>query len=548
MAPIKGWPLCWILLVSLTNSQAAPISYIGSKACYACHAAIYKSFTKTAMGLSMTMAADWKPPTLPSEASVVQPGTARTFALSRNPSGWLQTQSEPGALRVEHQLDYAVGSGENGLTFLIRRGSYLFQAPLSYYAKAGAWALSPGYEHSDLGFDRMVPEECINCHAGRTTPPPNRHGAYSDPPFQELAIGCENCHGPGEAHAKSLGRSPSAIVNPAKLPARLAENICLNCHQGGDARVLQPGKTFLDFRPGQWLFDTAVILKRPARNSQQQQADLLNHDAAMQASRCFRQSNGKLSCLTCHDPHVQPRQPDSAAYYRTKCLTCHSEQSCHLSLSVRLAHTPANDCIGCHMPKRNVSQISHSALTNHRIPAGEEEALPPVSQSEIDGLIVANPPGNRPFQLPKLVLLAAYRELSPQSADYRRRYLDLLKELSRTQPANTSVQAALGDQAFSEGRDEEAVTHLKLALPLANSATYLELGQALAKLGRSEDAIEFLKRGVDNDPYSAVMQKTLILQYITLKSYPEARRRMEQYVATFPEDAFMRTLLSRVNQ
>ena len=216
--------------------------------------------------------------------------------MSHNESGWRQSESEPGVFSVDHQLDYAVGSGYNGLTFLIRRGHFLCQAPLSYYARTQKWDLSPGYENADLGFGRMVPEECINCHAGRPSPVLNTSGAYADPPFQELAIGCENCHGPAEAHVKSQGKRPGAIVNPAKLTPRLADNICLNCHQAGDARVTQPGKSYLDFRPGEWLFDTTVIFKQQAR-ADQPQADLLEHYAAMQASRSSGRAPVSLTVL-----------------------------------------------------------------------------------------------------------------------------------------------------------------------------------------------------------------------------------------------------------
>jgi tetratricopeptide (TPR) repeat protein len=110
------------------------------------------------------------------------------------------------------------------------------------------------------------------------------------------------------------------------------------------------------------------------------------------------------------------------------------------------------------------------------------------------------------------------------------------------------VQAALGDEALAENRTEQAIMHLKRALPEADPAIYLQLGQALSKLGRTEDAIEFLTKGVEKDPYNAVMQKTLILQYISVKSYSHAQALMQQYVVTFPQDSFMRNLLARVSR
>jgi len=541
MAKVKG-----ILLVCLFGVELAKSQYVGSKACYGCHTEIYKSYQKSAMGRSMTPAGDWKPDRLPAEATLAQPGTTRTFTVSNNEKGWEQSESDPGQFSVEHPLAYAVGSGVNGLTFLVQRGSFLFQAPLSFYSRTGKWDFSPGYEHLDLGFGRMAPQECINCHAGRAAVVKEQSGEYATPPFQELAIGCENCHGPGDAHIKSLGKARNTIVNPAKLTPRLAEDICLNCHQGGDARVLQPGKTYQDFRPGQWLFDTAVIVKEPSRSKEQQQADLLEHHSAMRASRCFRASAGKLSCLTCHDPHVQPAAVEAPAYYRAKCLSCHTDQSCHLSIKVRAAQNPPDNCTGCHMPKRDTTQISHSALTNHRIPASEGEPIMPVAETEVDGLVVVNPPGSRSAALGKITLLRAYEGLAPKNSDYLRRYLGLLDDLSKTQPDDAYVQAALGHRAFSEDRNEDAINHLKLALSLGNPAILLELAQASAKLGQNAEAIEYLKRGSAIDPYNAVMQKTLILQYINSKSYVEARTLIEDYVTKFPEDPLMRSILARI--
>ena len=37
----------------------------------------------------------------------------------------------------------------------------------------------------------------------------------------------------------------------------------MNCHQGGDTRILQPGKEYSDFRPGTPLCQTLAILRIP---------------------------------------------------------------------------------------------------------------------------------------------------------------------------------------------------------------------------------------------------------------------------------------------
>lgn len=446
----------------------------------------------------------------------------------------------------EHQLDYVVGSGTNGLTFLVRRGDRLFEAPLSYYSKANKWDLSPGYEYGDYGFSRSAPEGCILCHSGRADPVLDRRGAYRDPPFQELAIGCENCHGPGEAHARNP-KARGVIVNPAKLAPRLAENICMACHQTGDARVLQPGKTYQDFRPGQWLIDTVAILKVPADSEEQRERDLLEHNASMQASRCFLQSGGKLSCLSCHDPHVQPQAAETATYFKAKCLACHTEQSCKLAFTVRKG-TRSDDCVACHMPKRSLAVISHSALTNHRIPVRPDEPLPPRKPASSSDLLLVNQPEGREVPLSDITRLRAYNDLAGQSPDYQRRYLALLGELGHTEANNPYVQAAVAHQALAEGKNEEALAHLAVGIRLGEAVVYEDMGRALANLGRGDEAVAAFLKGIEIDPYRPELRKNLIVEYTNLKRYTEARDAMEEYVGMFPEDTLMRSLLARVSK
>ncbi|HEX4773003.1 MAG TPA: hypothetical protein VH351_19375 [Bryobacteraceae bacterium] len=539
---------CLLGVMTRGLAQAEDQQHVGSKTCFACHSSIYRSFLKTDMGRSMTLAGDLPNDGIPASAKIPAPDGKRVFEVAHDETGWTQTETQEGVFRNEQKLAYVVGSGANGRTFLVRRGNYLLQAPLSFYSNTGKWDLSPGFEGADLGFNRPIAAQCIWCHSGRPQPVTNHSGEFLEPPFQELAIGCESCHGPGGLHVRTAGKKVGAIVNPGKLPPRLAENICINCHQTGDTRVLQPGKGYQDFRPGQWLINTIAILKIPSKTDEQRASDLLQHNSAMQASRCFRESGGKLSCMTCHDPHTQPRGAESAETFRGKCLQCHTVQSCRAPLAVRKASEPPDNCIACHMPKRSVKEVSHSALTNHRIPARAGEPAPVQNENKMGDLVLVNQPTGPPVPLPDLTLLRAYGELAERAPEYQDLYAKLLDRLSKTASGEPVVQEALGHKALTEANYEEAVTHLTAALPLNEAIVYTDLSAALSHLGRLSEATEYLKKAAEIEPFNAVTQKTLILNYVNLKRYSEAREAMVSYVDRFPADDFMRNMLARVSK
>ena len=166
---------------------------------------------------------------------------------------------------------------------------------------------------------------------------------------------------------------------PARLSPTLANNICMACHQTGDVRVLKPGKSYADIRPGKPLDEVLSILLVPPAPDSPPDADHVEHYYSMTLSKCYRSSAGRMSCISCHDPHVQPSPAEAPAYFARKCLACHTDQSCKIPLQVRMSRRPANDCAGCHMPKRDIQVISHSTATNHRIVARPEEPFPDIT-------------------------------------------------------------------------------------------------------------------------------------------------------------------------
>jgi hypothetical protein len=551
-----------MLLLVVARAVGAPplrntdpkVEYTGSKACAACHRSIYESYVRTGMGRSLSIPSL----TLPDESVRLRNETLnREFRVFREGGFLYQSESEHQGtntvFETAHKLEFAIGSGENGISFAVRRGDHLFQAPLSWYAATKTWDFSPGFRETGEGFGRPVYEACVVCHSGRVQAVPGREGQYRDPPFAELAIGCENCHGPGQLHVAERGRrasgakaaSGNSIVNPARLPPRLAEDICMRCHQGGDARVLLPDKNYGDFRPGTPLLETLAIFSLPAKESN---ADLLQHHASMKLSRCYRATNGRLSCLTCHNPHEQPAGAQQVAtYFNAKCSGCHTLRSCKLNLAARRQTSPPDNCVACHMPKRSVATVSHSALTNHRIPARPGLNTVPGADTTpgLPGLLLVNAREDQPA-LPLLTRLAAYGELMGRAPALQATYFDLLNQALQAAPEDPLVLAARGRKALQEG-NPDAIGLLSRAEAKGSApvATYLDLSDALSQAGRVADAVSALERGEKTYPFSQILRKHLVLGYIRQKEYAKAKMAMERYVAEFPEDAFMRGLLQR---
>jgi hypothetical protein len=553
---------------SASRQTAASGGYVGSKACAACHRPISDSFSRTDMGRSMSIVTSSLLAALPTPAEIFNSQQDRHFsAFVRQgrlyQSEWKTAADGKDVFRETQPVEWIIGAGANAYGGIVRHGDQLFEAPLTFYAKTQAWALSPGYEEVDRGFARPIEAACIACHSARPKPLAGATGQFENPPFEELAIGCETCHGPGAAHVRAMregtAKSGSAsIVNPAKLQPWLADNICMSCHQNGDARVLQPGKTFSDFRPGQPLEDTLAILMAPPTRDSPPDSDHVQHYFSMTLSKCYRGSNAKLSCITCHDPHVQPSGQDAPARFRAKCLTCHNENGCTASATAQQASNPPDSCIACHMPKRDITGISHSSATNHRIVATADEPFPDVTfelttPSLPDLVHLDAIPSQSADPPPQITLLQAYGQLSVNRREYVQRYFELAKQLEASEPSNTNVLEALAASALQERTAEgvaAATDYLARAIERGSSAPwdFEQLGTRLLRAQRFPEAEACLRKGVQRAPYDAKLYALLAESYVSTNRPREAAATLRQALQLFPQMDFLRELLNEVEQ
>jgi len=204
------------------------------------------------------------------------------------------------------------------------------------------------------------------------------------------------------------------------------------------------------------------------------------------------------------------------------------------------------------MQKRDVREISHSSITNHRILARPDEPFPDIafqqSTPALPDLIHLNPrPGKTDAAPPALVLLQAYGELVEKYPQYLDRYYAVLDQLASSDANNPLVQGALGNHDLQAGKYATAIEHLQRAIHQGTPKTilYTGLADALVKVDRVAEAVAVLQQASERDPFNAELRKRLIVQLIRVKDFTNAKKEMEIYVQRFPADSFMRQMLVR---
>jgi Flp pilus assembly protein TadD len=350
------------------------VAYVGDAACAPCHKDLCDAYHEHPMGRSAALWADARRVEQfgpAAQTTFTGPTGARYRADERN--GRLALSEDRldrnGKVAADTTVDAAVviGSGKQARSYLCLRDGSLWQAGIAWYTGRQRWDLSPGFPPGHHA-QRPVTEACLACHVNRVERVGGTESRYREPLFaRQVAIGCERCHGPGSLHVeeRTAGAAhpppDTSIVNPRHLPADLREAVCQQCHLAGTHRVARRGRGPFDFRPGLPLeLVMAVFVNVGPRGP-----EFTGHVEQMAASRCAAGSGGRLGCTSCHDPHRDPPAAARAEHFRKACLACHADRGCSLPVADR---QPRNDaCASCHMPRGPAADISHTAVTDHRI-------------------------------------------------------------------------------------------------------------------------------------------------------------------------------------
>jgi photosynthetic reaction center cytochrome c subunit len=466
----------------------------GASRCQFCHASEVEGYARSAMAHSLRRAGQ-EP-----DGKVNTPDAKITMYSS--PTGYWQRLESGGEVN-NYRIDYVIGSGNHASGYLLDLAGHLFQSPVAYYKSRQAYDLAPGYEGlPNPDFTRPIAEGCLFCHSGTALHVAGTSNQYRSPAFSAEAITCERCHGSVEKHLSDPREG--TIVNPAKLEPAARNGVCEQCHLLGVGRVLNPGKRFSDFRPGQPLEDTfTTYVNAVPPDADAGKFKVISHVEQLARSTCVRESKGQLWCGTCHDPHNKPLEP--VRFYSSKCLSCHTGNF--------PAPHPAKDsnCIGCHMPRRDAKDGGHTAFTDHRIQGHPR----PQEDSPADTDIAAWREPAPDLQKRNLGIAYINAGAERRSPSLVVRGYRMLTEVQNQFATDSGIFTSMGTALLLAKQTSEAELAFERALQLKPDSVTNETNAASAHLqaGDVAGAIAHLERAIAIDPLHLPADAPLIDLY-----------------------------------
>ncbi len=443
----------------------------------------------------------------------------------------LEVTASKDAQRATAVLEWAFGTGAQGITPVGRFQGRYFEHRVSYYAAPARAGLTVGHPspasptaEAALGLIQTpnVIYRCFNCHAT---------GVRADPAEPDLAqmrpgVECERCHGPASDHVVAVrAERPSAerartILNPGRLPARAVVQVCGECH-----RTPAPGPV----SPMPEVDDPVSVRFQPV---------------GLMASRCFIASE-KLSCLTCHDPHADAVRGDDA-HYTAKCLRCHSGAA---GVRKDCQRAAKQNCLPCHM--QQTEPAADLRFTDHRIrvyaAASQQPGAPGRNPAEPDLAAVEKLIASGAFQNALAELERAARRdarwhaLASKIYDGRNDPARAVEEAQAAldlEPRNESHHLQLAQIFLNRNTPLAAYEIFSEAQALFPESLLVRLGKGLAlkELQRYEEAEQELHECLRRDPKLGLAFDALATVYLHTKRYEDAQRAAERYLQDNPND------------
>jgi hypothetical protein len=522
-------------------------SYVGNEACAGCHAAIYKSYIQTPMARASGPAIENVVP-----ADFSHPSSGVHYRIySEAGRVWLSFE-RPGdpEVRGKRELQYYIGSGRRGLSYLFAQDRFLFESPVNWYSREHRWDMAPAYQNTrEIPLNLPAFTSCLRCHVSGMRPPAEgTDNLYPTPAFLDAGVSCERCHGPGAAHvtgAEMTGSATGSIVNPSRLAPERRDAVCMQCHLEGRVAIERRGRHPYEFQPGDDLSDYIRYYVLPEGRAGRLGG--VSQVEALTQSLCKRKSGDAMSCTSCHDPHSDPPAEERVTYYREKCLACHGP---HFASK---HHADQPDCTLCHMPAAASTNIAHTQVTDHRIPRR------PVEQAQLLDEIGPAPSVPRLVPFPDSLqaqedirdLALAWQSLANDGMAGAESHAEsLLRAAVVESPDDPDILSALAYVEQKHGLTAQATELYRRALAanpnLIDAAA--DLGVIEAETGHLREAVKLWQGAFRRAPGRSSLGMNLAAAFCEARQFDEARGAILRVLEFNPDMAAAKKALQSLNR
>lgn len=533
------------------------VAYVGMQTCRSCHSDKYNTYIHTGMGHSFGPGTLTRTDAKFDEHALVYDSYKDLYykPFIKDSLLYVKEYRLKGKDTIHTRtelISYIIGSGHHTNSHIISNNGYIYQAPVTFYTQEGKWDLAPGFEKGmNSRFSRLLSSECITCH--------NHYPDYvkgSENRFSKMPLGieCERCHGPGALHVKKMLAGETVdtskvtdytIVNPKRLSRELVMDICQRCHLQGIS-VLNEGKTYYDFKPGNKLSDVMNIFL-PRYSDSDQHFIMASQADRLKLSSCYQASN--MSCITCHNPHVSVKA-QSKAYFNFSCKNCHKNApNSGCTVAKEEFNKENGNCVNCHMPRSGSIDIPHISITDHNIRKstalhGKAKTVTNSSAKKFFGLQILTKPKATELEMAK-AYIAVYDKFIPDRLmlDSAEWYLNNSKE-DKKKTFSTSIYLAFTRENYkkviqlAEGNNQNLI---------ADGWTAYRVGEAYFKTSNFGKAKQYFDLAVKYEPYSLDFLEKQAKAYIQLKLYEQASLILQKVLSLDPKRPEALTNLGIIN-
>lgn len=283
-----------LVAVFVGSAQTAAPAYAGSEACIKCHRMKNKSLVEGFMASPLTHAF------IPASMEGMIEGDFSKSPIAKSDVAFALCVKRREQSYVDKDLRLLPASWDNGKK---------------------QWVATPSVDAA---------KECLGCHAVGFNPEART--------WVSMGVGCESCHGPQAAHAKSPLNSK---LRPQKISELIPERqgmVCGSCHSVG--RPKSGNAYLLGFKPGDDL------------DALWEQGEGEGGGGRAAFAQWRRSKHASIPCSQCHDPHNVSRLPYLLRQpVDALCGSCHAPQA-DMAKHAPTAK-PGDTCATCHMPNRS---------------------------------------------------------------------------------------------------------------------------------------------------------------------------------------------------